>query len=187
MKAIKLCLLLLAFSHTYAKDVNITTYGAIGDGQKLNTEAIQKAIDECHGSGGGKVTFPKGTFLSGTIVLKDNVTLHFEQEAVLLGSTDVDDYKNMDPFTDGLGIDVGWALLVAVDAKNISIEGNGTIDGQGTKLRATQILTDTRSESLRWGRRPFLVRIVRCEGVKVKDITLKYSAAWTSHYFQCKK
>lgn len=187
MRAITLCLLLLAFTRTYAKDVNITTHGAIGDGLKLNTEAIQKAIDECHSSGGGKVIFPKGIFLSGTIVLKDKVTLHFNQDAVLLGSTDINDYKNMDPFTDGLGIDVGWALLVAVDAKNIGIEGNGIIDGQGTKLRAAQILTDTRSESLRWGRRPFLVRIVRCEGVNVKDITLKFSAAWTSHYFQCKK
>ncbi len=118
--------------------------------------------------------------------MKDNVTLHFQEGAVLLGSTDVNDYQNLDPFTDGLGIDVGWALLVAVDAKNIGIEGKGEIDGQGAKLKAAHIQTDTRSESLRWGRRPFLVRIVRCEGVKVNGITLKFASAWTSHYFQCK-
>lgn len=187
MKKLFLCILSAVSFGAFAKDVNITAHGAIGDGKALNTTAIQKAIDACHGSGGGKVIFPAGTFLSGTIVMKDNVVLHLQQDAVLLGSTDVNDYKNMDPFTDGLGIDVGWALLVAVDAKNIGIEGKGVIDGQGSKLKARQIETDTRSESLRWGRRPFLVRIVRCEGVKVNGITLKYAAAWTSHYFHCKQ
>lgn len=187
MKLFFLCIFAMLAMGAHAADVNITTHGAVGDGRTLNTAAIQKAMDACHNSGGGKVIFPQGTFLSGTIVMKDNVVLHFEENAVLLGSTDVNEYKNMDPFTDGLGIDVGWALLVAVDAKNIGIEGKGVIDGQGAKLKAEHIQTDTRSESLRWGRRPFLVRIVRCEGVKVNGITLKYAAAWTSHYFQCKQ
>ena len=167
--------------------IDITRYGAVGDGKTLNTIAIQKAIDECHQQGGGKVMFPAGKWLSGTIVLKDQVALHFNKDACLLGSTDINDYQNIDPFTDGLGIDVGWALLVAVDAKNIGIEGDGAIDGQGSRLKEQQIATDTRPESQRWGRRPFLVRIVRCENVTVKGITLNYAAAWTSHYFQSKK
>jgi polygalacturonase len=168
----------------HAADVNITTYGAVADSTTLNTTAIQKAIDDCNKSGGGKVYFPAGKFLSGTIVLKDNVTLHFTKGAVLLGSTDLKDYRNLDPFTEGLGIDVGWALLVAVDAKNVGLEGEGRIDGQGSALKAKHILTDTRSEGQRWGLRPFLLRIVRCDGVNVKDVTLNYAGAWTSHYFQ---
>ena len=167
--------------------IDITRYGAVGDGKTLNTMAIQKAIDECHQQGGGKVVFPAGTWLSGTIVIKDQVTLQFDKGSRLLGSTNINDYQNIDPFTDGLGIDVGWALLVAVDAKNIGIEGEGAIDGQGAKLKAQQIETDTRPESERWGRRPFLLRIVRCENVTVKDVTLNYAAAWTSHYFQSKQ
>ncbi len=167
--------------------IDITRFGAVGNGKTLNTTAIQKAIDECHQQGGGKVVFPAGNWLSGTIVLKDQVTLQFKKDARLLGSTDINDYQNIDPFTDGLGIDVGWALLVAVDAKNIGIEGEGAIDGQGFKLKEQQIATDMRPESQRWGRRPFLVRIVRCENVTVKGITLNYAAAWTSHYFQSKK
>ncbi|MCH5687725.1 glycosyl hydrolase family 28 protein [Niabella sp. W65] len=90
----------------------------------------------------------------------------------------------MDPFTEGLGIDVGWALLVAVDRKNIGIEGRGIIDGQGSALKAVHILKDTRPEGQRWGRRPFLLRVVRCDNVIVKDISLNYAGAWTSHYFQ---
>jgi polygalacturonase len=171
----------------YAGDFDITKYGAVGDGKTLNTIFIQKAIDECNKSGGGKVIFPAGKYLCGTIVLKDNVILQLNKDALLLGSTNVEDYQNRDPFMDGLGVDVGWALVVAVDAKNIGIEGEGAIDGQGSKLKAQQILTDTRPEGQRWGRRPFLLRVVRCEGVNVKGVSLYYSAAWTSHYFQSKK
>jgi hypothetical protein len=174
-------------SFLHATDTDITKYGAVGDGKTLNSVFIQKAIDECNKSGGGKVIFPAGKYLSGTIVLKDNVTLQLNKDALLLGSTNVADYQNLDPFMDGLGVDVGWALVVAVDAKNIGIEGDGAIDGQGSKLKAEQILTDTRPEGQRWGRRPFLLRVVRCEAVNVKGVTLNYSAAWTSHYFQCKK
>ncbi|SCW49483.1 glycoside hydrolase family 28 protein [Mucilaginibacter sp. NFR10] len=171
----------------FAADVDITAYGATGNGTTLNTMAIQNAIDACYKTGGGKVVVPSGVFLTSTIALNDNITLHLNKGAVLLGSTDVNDYKNLDPFVEGLGISVGWALVVAVDKKNISIEGEGIIDGQGSKLKAQQILTDTRAESQRWGRRPFLLRVVRCQDVSVSGVTLNYSAAWTSHYFQCKQ
>ena len=60
----------------YAGDFDITQYGAVGDGKTLNTAFIQKAIDACNKSGGGKVIFPAGIYLSATIELKDNVTLH---------------------------------------------------------------------------------------------------------------
>jgi len=175
---------LVLYTASQATDFDVTKFGAVGDGKTLNTGFIQKAIDECNKSGGGKVIFPAGAYLSATIELKDNVTLHLNKDARLLGTTDIEQYRNLDPFTEGLGIDVGWALLVAVDAKNIGIEGEGAIDGQGSKLKAEHILKDTRPEGQRWGRRPFLLRIVRCDGVKVKDITLNYAAAWTSHYFQ---
>jgi len=170
----------------YAADVDVTAYGAVADSKTLNTVFIQKAIDACSSSGGGKVNFPAGVYLSGTIQIKNKVTLYFQKDARLLGSTNLDHYRNLDPFTEGLGIDVGWALVVAVDANNIGIAGEGAIDGQGAKLKAEHILTDTRPEGQRWGRRPFLLRIVRCNGVTVKDITLNYAAAWTSHYFQSK-
>ncbi|HVG15068.1 MAG TPA: glycosyl hydrolase family 28 protein [Chitinophagaceae bacterium] len=189
MYAIKLTTLLIAIllgTLVYATDVDVTKFGAVTDGKTLNTGALQKAIDECNRTGGGKVVFPEGIYLSGTVAMKDNITLHFKKGARLLGSTNIEDYKNLDPFTEGLGIDVGWALVVAIDLKNIGIEGEGAIDGQGSKLKAEHILKDTRPEGQRWGRRPFLVRIVRCDGVMVKDITLNYAAAWTSHYFQSK-
>lgn len=176
--------LLLKLTNVCAINVDVTKYGAVGDGHTLNSVFIQKAIDACNQSGGGKVIFPAGNYLSGTIVLKNNVIIHLQKGARLLGSTNVEDYQNLDPFTEGLGTSVGWALLVAVDVKNVGIEGEGTIDGQGNMLKAEQIKTDFRPEGKRWGRRPFLIRIVRCTRVTVKGITLHYAAAWTSHYFQ---
>ena len=115
-----------------AKTFNIKTYGARGNGKTMDSPAIQKAIDACYKAGGGTVLVPAGTYLSATIVLKDNVTFHLEKDALILGTTDYKAYKNLDPFTEGLGIDVGWALMVAVDAKNVTLEGEGTIDGQGS-------------------------------------------------------
>ena len=67
----------------HAKDVNIKDHGAVGDGKTMNTSFLQKAIDECNASGGGKVIFPEGIYLSGTIAMKDNVTLHFEKGSLL--------------------------------------------------------------------------------------------------------
>ncbi|TCJ19574.1 glycoside hydrolase family 28 protein [Flaviaesturariibacter flavus] len=179
-----LCTGSLLLVQAEATDVTVTDFGAIADGKTLTSDALQRAIDACGASGGGTVFFPEGNYLSGTIALRSGVTLHFNKGARLLGSTNIEDYRNLDPFTEGLGIDVGWALLVAVDLKNIAIEGEGIIDGQGAKLKEEHILKDTRPEGKRWGRRPFLLRIVRCEGVRVQDVTLNYAAAWTSHYFQ---
>lgn len=165
---------------------NVRKYGAKGNGKRIESPAIQKAIDACHKAGGGTVIVPKGTYLSATIQLKDNVTLHLEKDALILGTTDYKAYDNLDPFTEGLGIEVGRALLVAVDARNIGLTGEGAIDGQGSALKARHILEDTRPEKDRWGLRPFLVRMVRCDGITVDGVTLRYAGAWTSHYFHCR-
>lgn len=181
-----LLLLIVPLAMQAGETFNVKKYGARGNGKKMDSPAIQKAIDACYRAGGGTVVVPAGTYLSATIVLKDNVTLHLEKDALILGTTDYKAYDNLDPFTEGLGIDVGWALMVAVDAKNVTLEGEGTIDGQGSALKERHIKTDTRPEGKRWGLRPFLLRWVRCENVKVEDVTLKYAGAWTSHYFQCR-
>src|SRR3982751_59914 len=92
--------LVLAITFMYANDVDVTAYGAKGDSTTLNTVFLQKAIDDCHAHGGGRVIFPAGKYLSGTIILRDNVTLLLRKDAMILGSTDVEQYQNMDPFTD---------------------------------------------------------------------------------------
>ena len=71
---------------------NITEFGASGDGQNLNTDAFEKAIEACHAAGGGKVIVPPGIWLTGPIRFKSNVNLHVEKGALILFSHNHKDY-----------------------------------------------------------------------------------------------
>jgi polygalacturonase len=157
--------------------VDATKSGVVGDGTTLNTVGIQKVIDDCATAGGGTIHFSAGRYLTGTIQLKSNVSLKFENGATLLGSTDAADYHNLDPFIDGSGNPMGHALIVAVDADHVGIEGSGTIDGQGVKLAHKQ---------KPYTIRPFLLRFVRCTNVAIRDVRLTNPGAWTLDFFQSK-
>ena len=108
---------------SYAWSASIMDHGAIGDGEFLNTRAIQSAIDQCHKQGGGTVYVPAGRFRTGTIILKSHVSLYLEAGAVLLGSTDLLDYPEIYPafrsYTDVNYVDK--SLIYAEKAENISI------------------------------------------------------------------
>lgn len=171
--------------------VDITHFGAVGDGIAVNTAAIQQAVDACSAQGGGVVRIPAGRFVTGTIQLKDGVTLHLDDQAVLLGSTQAADYRNLDPFMDGSGYPMGYALIVAVDAKHVGIEGAGIIDGQGTELARAEGNFDAQGKALAADKtpytvRPFLVRWVRCTDITVRGLQLRNSGAWGVHFFQSK-
>ena len=122
-----------------ARVYNIRTFGAKGDGSTLDTAAFQAAIDACTRDGGGTVLVPAGTFHIGTVELKSNVTLHIAASGKLLGSADGKQYHAVDaiPLHGDTTLDDGnWALLFAVNAKNVTIEGPGTIDGQGAQFHS---------------------------------------------------
>ena len=170
-----------------AKDYVITNFGAVGDGQRLNTSSIQKAIDEASKAGGGKVIFPNGKFLSGSIVLKSNVELHLSKKAVLLGSTNIEHYIKLKRWK---------ALVMAEGAQNISISGKGTIDGQGDELAINIIelfhagKIDSSDYNFREDRpsaviRPQLIEFRNCTNVVVSDVTLRDAASWVQTYQYC--
>jgi len=117
----------------FGETTSILEHGAKGDGEFLNTGAIQAAIDQCHDQGGGTVYVPAGRFRTGTIILKSHVGLYLEAGAVLLGSTKLEDYPEMYPaFRSYMDVNyVDKSLIYAEDAEHISIGGQGTIDGQG--------------------------------------------------------
>ena len=158
---------------------SVRDFGARGDGTTLDTLAIQRAIDARSRQGGGKVVFPAGRYVSGTILLKDNVTLRIELGAELLGSTNLADYRLIDGFQTGTGAPLGYCFLGAVDATNVGIEGGGTIDGRGKEVLAA------RKDGGR-GARPFLARFIRCKDVSLKEVGFRQSAAWAVHFFQCR-
>ena len=194
IKIFRFGLLLVALcSFAKKQTFNIDDFGAKGDSSTINTVAIQQAIDKCSQSGGGTVMISKGIYISGTVLLKSNVTLHISKEAKLVGSSNPAHYQNIEPFIDATGQERGKCLLGAVGANNIGITGGGTIDGVGEQFRPTPInnlLKDSYSaDEIRKliANRPFLVRLVKCTNIKIAEVHLRQSAAWTLHFFQCKK
>lgn len=119
-KVLSIAFMLLIFSSGFAKEYQITDYGA--EKNKLSTAAIQKAIDLCAADGGGTVVVPAGLFITGTVFLKSNVELHLQQGAVLEGSTRLDDYE-----IEG----EKYGMIFCEDAVNVAISGLGTIHANG--------------------------------------------------------
>ncbi len=161
----------------------INNFGAIADGKTLNTKAIQSAIDACADAGGGKVVFTSGKYLSGTILLKSNVELHFEHNSTLLGSTQHKDYP-LQPLPkyrshkDQLG--GFYALIYAEGVENIAITGSGTIDGQGKfqMPRPNPVAGDIDG-------RPRNILFVSSKNIRVEGIHLRNSGVWNQHYLNC--
>lgn len=183
MKLIKILLLaVIPFTHTYGADHNITFFGAKADGITVSTKAIQKAIDESS-KRGGRVIIPAGDFITGTLFLKDNTTLFFEKNARLLGSKELSDYpKTTVGFRFFGDTWVYQSLIIAHNVNNITIEGEGTIDGQGAAFPVT-----TKVKPDRYRNRPYLLWIADCKNVTVKNIELRSSAMWLQSYIRCEK
>lgn len=109
------------------KTFNIKDYEAVGDGQTLNTGAIEKAIAACNAAGGGTVLIPPGLWLTGPIELKSNVNLHADRGALITFSTDHTQY----PMIDGKP----KILLSGNKLENVGITGEGIYDGGGDSWR----------------------------------------------------
>ena len=173
---------LLLAQMSYAA-LDVRHFGAKGDGTTLDTRAIQSAIDSAAVCGGEIVVLPPGRYLSGTLILKNNVALHIEKGAILLGSTSLDDYPQyVSHYVSHINRYSSRSLIFAEGVENISISGEGTIDGQGSLENYPATETET---LMGITRRPYLIRVISCKGVKLSDIHLRNSPAWTQHYLDC--
>ncbi len=183
-----------------SKTILITDFGAVPDGKKLNTEIIQKAIDEVSQNGGGKIIFTEGTFLCGSIVLKSNVELHLKEGAVLLGSANPYDYREMkkkqSPKSNVRDDKSELAFLLADGAKNISLTGKGTINGQGRELAlaidSLHHIGEKVDPKYNYRRmrphetaRPKLFRFSKCHNVNVSGLNLQDAACWGLSFELC--
>ena len=158
-----------------ARVYDIRDFGAKGDGQTLDTAALQAAIDACTADQGGTVLVPAGTFVIGTTELKRNVTLHICAGGKLLGVADGKQYHAADKIPlegDSTLGDGNVGLLFAVEADNVTVEGPGMIDGQGSQFRAPKkgMLSPA---GISGSHRPYHLLFYRCKNLRVRDIFLK--------------
>jgi len=163
------------------KIVDITDFGAAGDGETLNTHDIQRAIDSCEE--GGVVYVPTGIFVTGAIFLKSDMTLYLEAGAVLLGSDKLEDYPVMEYRFEGREQLCYASLINTKNAdggrlKNITIAGSGKIDAGGNKLYRPAL---DRNEAAR-GRAVCLRNV---DNVYLHEITVRNSPSWCVHLIYC--
>lgn len=152
---------------------NIRDFGAAGDGKTLDTAAINKAIDACAAAGGGRVFFPAGDYLSGTVLPKSNMELYLDSGARLIGTPDLTQYKQFSPPSVAPESSFGkWhrALILASGVKNLSLSGGGVIDG-------AKVFDPTGEEKMRG---PHAILLGDCQGVLIQNLTIRDAANYAT-------
>ncbi len=145
----------------------------VGDGKTDNTQQIQAAIDSCNAAGGGIVEFSAGTFLTGPIILKSNVTFELDSAATLLGTTYTKAYYPAGYDTNLSAPSSLQPLITSDNASNITISGKGTIDGNGqpwwTAYKAAKASGGTLPA------RPRLIQLNHSQDIMIDSLTLRNS------------
>src|SRR5262245_30142295 len=165
-----LVLLSIVATMSLAKDpesFNVRTLGALGNGQTNDTVAFQKALDQCAAAGGGTVIVPAGDYLIGSIELKSNTTLQLASDAILRGSSNLDDYPLVLARWEGRWVPAHRPLIYATNASHIAVVGPGRIVGHPS-LGGRQM-----------PRRPALIEPIQCTDVRFEDFSTAYRSMWS--------
>ena len=179
-------------SETYGQEqiLNVRDFGATGRKGENAQAAIQRAIDSCGLGGGGMVYVPPGEYTSGTLHLRSHVRFFIEAGATIYSIKDKNAFDKD-------------ALFYGEDLKNITLEGRGTVDGQGEyEWRLNDIRDDfirpnqERMEALgkpllrsfpkknQFGK---LILLLRCTDVRISGLSLIRSPSWTIHPYGCER
>lgn len=118
-----------------ARRLSVTDCGGVGDALTMNTGAFAKAMSQLQKQGGGHLDVPAGVYLTGPIVMKDGIDLHLDKNAIIVFSPDKKDHYKLE---DGKPTSQMANAISASKRKNVSITGQGTIDGNGEWWRAVK-------------------------------------------------
>ncbi|HKE24051.1 MAG TPA: glycosyl hydrolase family 28 protein [Bryobacteraceae bacterium] len=178
---------------SYAAEFPVQRYGAKGDGATLETDAIQKAIDAAAKSG-GTVTFARGTYRTGALLLKSGVEMRIDEGVTLIGARELSAYPVMP--TRVAGIEMKWpaALVNVYQQHDVKISGKGTVDGDGKVWwdKYWTLRREYEPKGLRWAadydcQRPRLIQIYDSDNVELSGLLLKRSGFWTVHICYSRK
>ncbi len=178
LPALLICLACAAQGRSADVVVDVRDCGAVPDGQTLNTAAIQKAVDRCAAKGGGTVRLPAGTWLTGTVYLESNITVVLEKGCTLLGSQEHKHYR-IPRATAREGDEKSSfrypAIFAGSKLHDVTITGEGTIDGQGSAFRDKSKL------------RPKAIYLVDCRDILIEKVRLRNAGSWMQHYRKCER
>ncbi len=180
----------------------ITDFGAVGDGATLNTRAIQAAIETCGSAGGGQVVVPPGTFVTGTLWLRDHVELHLEAGAVLLGSPNLGDYNTLDAYPQNFVASdrtyedwTGAHLILGIEVRDVSITGPGIIDGNASVFFGEPVHFDppwfiwrdglATARDKATGRPGQMVVFCESRDIRIRDVSLRNATCWACFFHGC--
>jgi polygalacturonase len=191
-----------------ARAYDITRFGVKRDDDADATAAFRAATGACHDAGGGRVIVPAGRFVTGPIVLRSNVELHLEKDAVVAFSQDPRAYLPV-VLTRYEGVELMnySPFIYAYDQENIAVTGNGTLDGQADGAH----WWPWRDEAIRPGAsrdrlfdmgkrgvpvadrvfgdgsrmRPVFVQPYRCRRVLIEGVTILNSPMWELNPVLC--
>lgn len=185
-------------THTETAIFNLRDYGASGKKEDDARALIQRAIDDCAQAGGGMVYFPPGAYTTGTLFLRSHVRIHVDAGATIYSSKEPAAFpqvgpKHMTP----------RSLFFGEDLENVTLEGRGTIDGQGEYYWAEKTFRDwfiypNEVVATKAGlplTRAFptensvghLVLLLRCKDVRIENLNFLHSPSWTMHLYGCER
>lgn len=169
--------------------IDIRKFGAKGDSVTLNTKAIQKAIDQCAQKGGGTVLISGGVYSSGAIFLKENVEIRVDKDSRLRAVNGLENYPILKN-TRIAGIEMDWpsAFINAIDVTNVSLSGEGTIDGSGYYwwepywIKRDSLSKMVHPDLIDWYvPRPRLILFDKVSNARISGLRLRNSGFWTVH------
>ena len=141
---------------------------------RLATADLQASLDKAAQAGGGTVVIRPGRYVTGTLFLKSNVTLHLAGGATIVGSPNLGDYPSavarIRSYTDNY---TEKSLIYGEGLENVTIEGAGTLDGSGKAFKGPYKV------------RPYMIRLISSKRVTVTGVAIKDSPMWVQHYMAC--
>ncbi len=165
---------------------DIRDYGAVGDGKTYATKAVQTAIDDCTKAGGGCVLVEGGSYLIGTIILKENVELHLTATAVLQASRNYEDFPEREDVkhveTAMLPRGRNACIIFAEECKNIAITGPGVIDCGGDAYVIPVENASMPFKRLDLPTPPRAVFFTGCSDVRITEVTMRNQPAGWSYW-----